>query len=152
MQLSNLFSFVLFSLFSYRNHTIALVKSSGKVFSFGQGTSGQLGTGALKNSSVPIVSSGNWLPLNALDDCSSGTPVDPGNVVKRVFAGGNCSFASAATPAMVRNSGSEVYSPKLFCVCDLFLFTWHHSGTVLCICVACKASLAITKERHVYKF
>ena len=98
-----------------RNHTLALVKSSGKVFSFGQGTSGQLGTGALKNSCVPIVASGNWLPPSTLDDCSSGTPVDPGNVVKRIFTGGNCSFASVAIPAMVRNSGSEVCSPQIFC-------------------------------------
>ena len=94
---------------------MALVKSSGKVFSFGQGTSGQLGTGALKNSSVPIVASGNWLSPCVLDDCSLGTPVDPGSVVKRIFAGGNCSFASVATLAMVRNFGSVACIPESVC-------------------------------------
>ena len=114
-----------------RNHTMALVKSSGKVFSFGQGTSGQLGTGALKNSSVPIMASGNWLPPSMLDDCSSGTPVDPGNAVKRIFTGGNCSFASVTTPAMVRNYGNEVYSTKEYFLVLLALITWHCSGVVV---------------------
>lgn len=84
---------------------MALVKSTGKMFCFGQGTSGQLGTGALKNSGVPIVASGDWLPPDTLDDYCSGTPVDQGNVVKTIFAGGNCSFASVAVLTLVREYG-----------------------------------------------
>ena len=104
-----------------RCHTLAVVQSSGRVYGFGLGTSGQLGTGSMKNTPVPTPVQGHWTNRERLQqtlvesqmDTSEGT--SPGVVVREVFAGGDQSFASLVIPGQeVREmvsciEGSEVY-------------------------------------------
>lgn len=63
-------------------HTLALVPSRGKVYGFGLGGSGQLGTKVTRNSNIPQLVAGPWAPLTATD--SNDNPV-----VQRIFAGGD---------------------------------------------------------------
>lgn len=57
-----LFVFILkfVSLFP-RQHTTAFVPSSGRIYSFGLGGNGQLGTGTTSNRKSPFTVKGNWL-------------------------------------------------------------------------------------------
>jgi E3 ubiquitin-protein ligase HERC4 len=84
-----------------RCHTLALVKSSGKLYGFGLGSSGQLGVGSTGNVATPTLVQGNWMNKEVLPSLL-GTSVDPneveGVVVRRVFAGGDQSFASLVVP------------------------------------------------------
>uniref|UniRef100_UPI00398EDCE3 probable E3 ubiquitin-protein ligase HERC4 n=1 Tax=Pristiophorus japonicus TaxID=55135 RepID=UPI00398EDCE3 len=74
-----------------RQHTLAFVTSSGKVYSFGLGGNGQLGTGSTSNRKSPCTVQGAWVPydgpdspvLNARDNFCN----------KRIFSGGDQSFA-----------------------------------------------------------
>lgn len=76
-----------------RQHTLALVPSRGRVYSFGLGGSGQLGGRKPVNSSTPQVVLGPWIS-------PSGTSVLPDSnadfTVKRIFAGGDHCFALCA--------------------------------------------------------
>ena len=72
------------------------------MFSFGQGTCGQLGRTVLGNTAIPVVVSGTWLPLDSLHDFTLGTPVDRGDIIRRIFAGGEQSFAVVVLPGIVR--------------------------------------------------
>ena len=72
------------------------------MFSFGQGTFGQLGTAAIGNSAVPVVVNGTWLHPDSLHDFTLGTPVDRGDIIRRIFAGGDQSFAVVVLPGIVR--------------------------------------------------
>ncbi|XP_023596553.1 probable E3 ubiquitin-protein ligase HERC4 isoform X9 [Trichechus manatus latirostris] len=47
-----------------RQHTSAFVPSSGRIYSFGLGGNGQLGTGSTSNRKSPFTVKGNWLPYN----------------------------------------------------------------------------------------
>ena len=88
----------------HRCHTLAVIKPTGKVYSFGLGVTGQLGTSTTANQMTPLPVSGTWLPPTSVQEegdlIDFGTPVDPapgadqGFVVKRVFAGGDQSFMS----------------------------------------------------------
>ncbi|XP_060697829.1 probable E3 ubiquitin-protein ligase HERC4 [Hemiscyllium ocellatum] len=74
-----------------RQHTLAFVTSSGKVYSFGLGGNGQLGTGSTNNRKSPCAVKGPWVPhggqflpiINAKNNY----------YVKRIFSGGDQSFA-----------------------------------------------------------
>lgn len=54
----------LFLFFSTRQHTTAFVPSSGRIYSFGLGGNGQLGTGTTSNRKSPFTVKGNWLPYS----------------------------------------------------------------------------------------
>ena len=102
----------------HRFHTLALVKSSGKVYSFGLGENGQLGRGQNSNTATPTPVQGSWLSMDSLPDLEGGSSVDPdtialqGWVVKRICAGGHHSFAAVVVP------GKEVcWWVWLCCLC-----------------------------------
>ena len=78
-----------------RNHTLALVKSTGRIYSCGLGGSGQLGTGFLNNQKIPTPVLGHWCPLYTE---AQGVPVDHSFLVKKIFAGGDQSFATFSMP------------------------------------------------------
>ncbi|KAM9325224.1 putative E3 ubiquitin-protein ligase HERC4 [Gastrophryne carolinensis] len=74
-----------------RQHTLAFVPSSGRIYSFGLGGNGQLGTGTTCNRKSPFSVKGNWI-------CQGDYSQLPHNVegyycVKRIFSGGDQSFA-----------------------------------------------------------
>ncbi|XP_067901927.1 probable E3 ubiquitin-protein ligase HERC3 isoform X2 [Heterodontus francisci] len=70
-------------------HTLVFVPSSGKIYSFGRGDKGQLGNGETNNQLVP-------LPANIMDISGNNGPENARTTepaVRRIFAGGNQSFA-----------------------------------------------------------
>lgn len=87
-----------------RNHTLALVRSTGRIYSCGLGGSGQLGTGRLHNHKTPMPVLGHWCPLYTK---AQGVPVDHSFLVKKIFAGGDQSFATFSMP----------YVSTVFCWC-----------------------------------
>lgn len=73
-----------------RQHTLALVPSRGRVYSFGLGGAGQLGARKPVNTSTPQVVLGPWLSpsgTSVIPDATSNT------MVKKIFAGGDHCFA-----------------------------------------------------------
>ncbi|KAM3863004.1 putative E3 ubiquitin-protein ligase HERC4 [Diretmus argenteus] len=80
-----------------RQHTLAFMPSSGKVEAFGLGGNGQLGTRSTCNRKSPAPVKGPW-------DASNG-PMDKdteqGCCVKRIYAGGDQSFAHYTTDNLV---------------------------------------------------
>ena len=102
----------------HRNHTLAVVRSSGKVYSFGRGDSGQLGTGGPSTHKIPVPVAGEWLPPSSLPELGDrreddevedmevecvGVVTSEQWVVRRIFAGGDQSFATLAVPTVVSN-------------------------------------------------
>uniref|UniRef100_A0A1B6DL92 HECT domain-containing protein n=1 Tax=Clastoptera arizonana TaxID=38151 RepID=A0A1B6DL92_9HEMI len=76
-----------------RRHTLALVPSRGRVYAFGLGGAGQLGTRAQLNCATPQIVLGPWCPS------SSVTVINTNHnlldyVVKRIFAGGDQCFVT----------------------------------------------------------
>ncbi|NWV30073.1 HERC4 ligase, partial [Origma solitaria] len=74
-----------------RQHTTAFVPSSGRIYSFGLGGNGQLGTGTTSNRKSPFTVRGNWIPYSA--QCPMSTDSEECFCVKRIFSGGDQSFA-----------------------------------------------------------
>ncbi|KAM4669269.1 putative E3 ubiquitin-protein ligase HERC4 isoform 1-T2 [Amazona ochrocephala] len=74
-----------------RQHTTAFVPSSGRIYSFGLGGNGQLGTGTTSNRKSPFTVKGNWLPYSS--QCPITTDNEEYYCVKRIFSGGDQSFA-----------------------------------------------------------
>ncbi|XP_009892293.1 PREDICTED: probable E3 ubiquitin-protein ligase HERC4 isoform X1 [Charadrius vociferus] len=74
-----------------RQHTTAFVPSSGRIYSFGLGGNGQLGTGTTSNRKSPFTVKGNWLPYST--QCPKTTDSEECYCVKRIFSGGDQSFA-----------------------------------------------------------
>ncbi|NXD67972.1 HERC4 ligase, partial [Eolophus roseicapillus] len=74
-----------------RQHTTAFVPSSGRIYSFGLGGNGQLGTGTTSNRKSPFTVKGNWLPYST--QCPITTGSEECYCVKRIFSGGDQSFA-----------------------------------------------------------
>jgi hypothetical protein len=97
---------ILFPSLSSRRHTLAFISSRGRLYAFGLGGSGQLGTKTDKNSLVPVVVRGPWAPpANAPPSSSASTadgtdPPKPGAAstepdpffFRSVFGGGDQSF------------------------------------------------------------
>ncbi|MGH0152370.1 UNVERIFIED_CONTAM: hypothetical protein FKN15_058286 [Acipenser sinensis] len=80
-----------------RQHTLAFVPSCGKIYSFGLGGNGQLGTGSTCNRSSPFTVQGKWVAHNS--QCPPNTNIEEYCCVKRIYAGGDQSFAHYYTPA-----------------------------------------------------
>ncbi|XP_035748416.1 probable E3 ubiquitin-protein ligase HERC4 [Egretta garzetta] len=74
-----------------RQHTTAFVPSSGRIYSFGLGGNGQLGTGTTSNRKSPFTVKGNWLPYST--QCPIIKDSEECYCVKRIFSGGDQSFA-----------------------------------------------------------
>nr|XP_054516126.1 probable E3 ubiquitin-protein ligase HERC4 isoform X15 [Pan troglodytes] len=110
-----------------RQHTSAFVPSSGRIYSFGLGGNGQLGTGSTSNRKSPFTVKGNWYPYNGqclpdiearschvvqaglellgssdpptLASQSAGiTDYEEYFCVKRIFSGGDQSFSHYSSP------------------------------------------------------
>ncbi|XP_006889079.1 PREDICTED: probable E3 ubiquitin-protein ligase HERC4 isoform X3 [Elephantulus edwardii] len=79
-----------------RQHTSAFVPSSGRIYSFGLGGNGQLGTGSTSNRKSPFTVKGNWLPYNA--QCRPDLVYEDYFCVKRIFSGGDQSFSHYSSP------------------------------------------------------
>nr|XP_006125334.1 probable E3 ubiquitin-protein ligase HERC4 isoform X2 [Pelodiscus sinensis] len=79
-----------------RQHTSAFVPSSGRIYSFGLGGNGQLGTGSTSNRKSPFTVKGNWIPYNG--QCPSTTDNEEYYCVKRIFSGGDQSFSHYFNP------------------------------------------------------
>ncbi|NWW65047.1 HERC4 ligase, partial [Ifrita kowaldi] len=74
-----------------RQHTTAFVPSSGRIYSFGLGGNGQLGTGTTSNRKSPFTVKGNWIPYST--QCLMSPDNEECYCVKRIFSGGDQSFA-----------------------------------------------------------
>lgn len=74
-----------------RQHTLAFVPSSGRIYSFGLGGNGQLGTGSTCNRKSPFTVKGNWLSHS--DYSQLPQDVDGYYCVKKIYSGGDQSFA-----------------------------------------------------------
>uniref|UniRef100_A0A8B9QC21 HECT-type E3 ubiquitin transferase n=1 Tax=Apteryx owenii TaxID=8824 RepID=A0A8B9QC21_APTOW len=70
-----------------RQHTTAFVPSSGRIYSFGLGGNGQLGTGTTSNRKSPFTVKGNWLPYS--NQYPLTTDSEEYYCVKRIFSGGD---------------------------------------------------------------
>ncbi|KAJ7415985.1 putative E3 ubiquitin-protein ligase HERC4 [Willisornis vidua] len=80
-----------------RQHTTAFVPSSGRIYSFGLGGNGQLGTGTTSNRKSPFTVKGNWMPYST--QCPMATDNEECcYCVKRIFSGGDQSFAHYFCP------------------------------------------------------
>ena len=87
-----------------RVHTAVVLGPSGHTYTFGMGSSGQLGNGKRAPSTQPtLICLGD--PPNVNPDPDLGTPVDPGDLeeqtkkkgcyrLRQVFAGGDQTFAT----------------------------------------------------------
>ncbi|XP_055358189.1 probable E3 ubiquitin-protein ligase HERC4 isoform X3 [Betta splendens] len=75
-----------------RQHTLAFTPSSGKMDSFGLGGNGQLGTRSTSNRKSPAPVKGPWVAYTASTDADL-----EGCYVKRIYAGGDQSFAHYST-------------------------------------------------------
>ncbi|XP_034631367.1 probable E3 ubiquitin-protein ligase HERC4 isoform X1 [Trachemys scripta elegans] len=79
-----------------RQHTSAFVPSSGRIYSFGLGGNGQLGTGSTSNRKSPFTVKGNWIPYSG--QCPPSTDSEEYYCVKRIFSGGDQSFSHYFNP------------------------------------------------------
>uniref|UniRef100_A0A8C8R4S5 HECT and RLD domain containing E3 ubiquitin protein ligase 4 n=1 Tax=Pelusios castaneus TaxID=367368 RepID=A0A8C8R4S5_9SAUR len=79
-----------------RQHTSAFVPSSGRIYSFGLGGNGQLGTGSTSNRKSPFTVKGNWIPYSG--QCPPTTDNEEYYCVKRIFSGGDQSFSHYFNP------------------------------------------------------
>lgn len=101
-----------------------MIETTGKLYSFGLGANGQLGTSTTTNQKIPAPVHGGWLSSTTLQEegdlIDFGTPVDlvplaeHGFVVKRVFAGGDQSFASVIVNKMGAKVCVRVDVPSCF--------------------------------------
>ncbi|XP_058652550.1 probable E3 ubiquitin-protein ligase HERC4 isoform X5 [Onychostoma macrolepis] len=96
-----------------RQHTLAFIPSSGKIDSFGLGGNGQLGTRSTCNRISPAPVKGCWrahtdpVPMEVDLTGLSISEVEQNFCVKRIYAGGDQSFAHYALP-QVKGQGAEV--------------------------------------------
>uniref|UniRef100_A0A4X2LDV3 HECT and RLD domain containing E3 ubiquitin protein ligase 4 n=1 Tax=Vombatus ursinus TaxID=29139 RepID=A0A4X2LDV3_VOMUR len=79
-----------------RQHTSAFVPSSGRIYSFGLGGNGQLGTGSTSNRKSPFTVKGNWFPYSG--KCPPNSDGEEYFCVKRIFSGGDQSFSHYSSP------------------------------------------------------
>ncbi|KAM6916059.1 putative E3 ubiquitin-protein ligase HERC4 [Xenentodon cancila] len=83
-----------------RQHTLAFTPSSGKMDSFGLGGNGQLGTRSTCNRKSPALVKGPW----AASSTPTETDLEEDCFVKRIYAGGDQSFAHYCTASNLQNS------------------------------------------------
>ncbi|KAM4704547.1 putative E3 ubiquitin-protein ligase HERC4 isoform 2-T2 [Rhinophrynus dorsalis] len=98
-----------------RQHTLAFVPSSGRIYSFGLGGNGQLGTGSTCNRKSPFSVKGNWLSYSDYAQCTLNA--NGCYCVRRIFCGGDQSFAHFFN---VQNC----HPPDDFRKCNLYRQIW----------------------------
>ena len=69
-------------LFSCSRHTVAFVPQSDRIYTFGLGAYGQLGSGDTKSCNTPVVAKGPWMKSS----------LHEGDSVMKVIAGGDHCF------------------------------------------------------------
>lgn len=93
-------------------HTLALVASRGRVYGFGLGCSGQLGTRCTKSSSVPQVVLGPWVSHSGTALFKDKNEVS-NMIIKRIFSGGDHCLVSTTDFSMnIPPDDCRVYDPK----------------------------------------
>ena len=93
------------------------------MYSFGLGSSGQLGVGSVGNTATPTPVLGRWLSGETLPTLV-GTPrgeEGPGWVARRVFAGGDQSFVSVVVPGKEVSGEDAVSALKYPLTCTLYM-------------------------------
>ncbi|CAL8257158.1 unnamed protein product [Lota lota] len=93
-----------------RQHTLAFIPSTGKMDSFGLGGNGQLGTRSTCNRKSPAPVKGSWADTNGPTSTDEGTKQT--YCVKRIYAGGDQSFAHYYSPDMYNNFTADQKSPN----------------------------------------
>lgn len=78
-----------------RRHTLVLIPSRGRVYAFGVGGAGQLGTKKTINSSTPQLVLGPWFTGTSM---SKSNITDASCVVNKIFAGGDHCFVTVTRP------------------------------------------------------
>ncbi|XP_033158858.1 probable E3 ubiquitin-protein ligase HERC4 isoform X2 [Drosophila mauritiana] len=93
-------------------HTLALVPSRGKVYAFGLGSSGQLGTRSTKNLMLPQVVIGPWVsPSGSAQLQSNDSQVSL--VIRQIFSGGDQSIVTTTLFIdKVPPEDFRIYNPK----------------------------------------
>ncbi|XP_044515141.1 probable E3 ubiquitin-protein ligase HERC4 isoform X4 [Gracilinanus agilis] len=82
-----------------RQHTSAFVPSTGRIYSFGLGGNGQLGTGSTSNRKSPFTVKGNWFPYSG--KCPPSSDGEEYFCVKKIFSGGDQSFSHYSCPQSI---------------------------------------------------
>lgn len=92
-------------------HTLTFVPSRGRVYGFGLGGSGQLGNRTTKNTQVPQVVIGPWASPNGITLLQQSVDMGEQSLsVRRIFSGGDHSFASTMTQdGSVRSFDCRIY-------------------------------------------
>ncbi|XP_067408715.1 probable E3 ubiquitin-protein ligase HERC4 isoform X4 [Emydura macquarii macquarii] len=105
-----------------RQHTSAFVPSSGRIYSFGLGGNGQLGTGSTSNRKSPFTVKGNWIPYSG--QCPPTTDSEEYYCVKRIFSGGDQSFSHYFNPEIMMPPDDFRYpdsSKQIWTVNEVFI-------------------------------
>ncbi|XP_078065298.1 putative E3 ubiquitin-protein ligase HERC3 [Mustelus asterias] len=135
------------------HHTLVFVPTSGKIYSFGRGENGQLGNGEMRDQLVPH-------PVNMEDTSgNSGTENDHTTkpAVRRIFAGGNQSFAEYSDEVELVSSinQSSLNTSKCIMTVDNLLEKKFDKNTRKAIVRAFSSSqtlsgsfLDVSKDRH----
>ncbi|XP_063493235.1 probable E3 ubiquitin-protein ligase HERC4 isoform X9 [Symphalangus syndactylus] len=97
-----------------RQHTCAFVPSSGRIYSFGLGGNGQLGTGSTSNRKSPFTVKGNWYPYNG--QCLPDIEARSCHVVQA----GLELLGSSDPPTLASQSAEITDSEEYFCVKRIF--------------------------------
>ncbi|KAH8302427.1 hypothetical protein KR044_006384, partial [Drosophila immigrans] len=93
-------------------HTLALVPSRGRIYGFGLGSSGQLGTRATKNLNLPQVVVGPWVSPSGSALLQSNA-AQASVVIYQVFSGGDQSIVTTSLYVdKVAPTDCRIYQPK----------------------------------------
>lgn len=86
----------LFKISCGKRHTLALVPSRGKVYAWGLGGSGQLGSRTARSAATPQIVLGPWSSKNGSSpmEIDSASSSSEDCVVKHIFGGGDHCFAT----------------------------------------------------------
>uniref|UniRef100_A0A1B6KH92 HECT domain-containing protein n=2 Tax=Graphocephala atropunctata TaxID=36148 RepID=A0A1B6KH92_9HEMI len=106
-----------------RKHTLALVPSRGRIYAFGLGGAGQLGSRAQLNTSTPQVVVGPWLSPSGVSILENNNISD--YVVRRIYAGGDQCFVTVTRQkfSMYWHSGPtpRIVAVAIYCSVTLFV-------------------------------
>uniref|UniRef100_A0A8C9TV73 HECT and RLD domain containing E3 ubiquitin protein ligase 4 n=1 Tax=Scleropages formosus TaxID=113540 RepID=A0A8C9TV73_SCLFO len=126
-----------------RQHTLAFIASTGKIDSFGLGGNGQLGTRSTCNRKSPAPVKGNWVLYS--DVCPA--EIDAQQCcVRRIYAGGDQSFAHFSTPEnavppddfRIPPPGKDIFTLNTDYVLSFFFPLFN-----FILCVFCSASCVL---------
>ncbi|KAH8371053.1 hypothetical protein KR093_006003, partial [Drosophila rubida] len=94
-------------------HTLALVPSRGRIYGFGLGSSGQLGTRGTKNLNLPQVVVGPWVSPSGSALLQSTSTAQVSMVIHQIFSGGDQSIVTTSLYVdKVPPTDCRIYQPK----------------------------------------